>query len=284
MLKYAQTSNYVLQMYLLRHPSSAASHSMALTCASSRNSFQSCLIPLLTHSSSGTRALRPLKHPSRWHGRSPVGRTLSPCKVSRHEESCNKDLISVIFVIAGGYHGRTFGAAAVTKSKTVYSEGTYPLMVMWSFRILSTRLTSLQPGAFATPFPFWHQLGLPPNTGEEELVRLSLYQLDLVLKQQTAPRDTAAIIVEPVLGEGGYVPAPASFLKGLRDVCDKYGILLIVDEVQSGFGRTGKYFNIEYSGVRPDIMTIAKVQWTFGIIRSCHNQLTGCRVLQMGSH
>jgi 4-aminobutyrate aminotransferase len=110
------------------------------------------------------------------------------------------------------------------------------------------------------PFPYWHQLGLPINTSEEELVRLSLYQLDLVLKQQTAPRDTAAIIVEPVLGEGGYVPAPASFLKGLRAVCDKHDILLIVDEVQSGFGRTGKYFNVEYSGVRPDILIIAKVQ------------------------
>ncbi|KAG1752951.1 pyridoxal phosphate-dependent transferase [Suillus lakei] len=147
-----------------------------------------------------------------------------------------------IIAMQGGYHGRTFGAMAVTKSKTVYSEGSFPLM----------------PGVFAIPFPYWHQLGLPINTSEEELVRLSLYQLDLVLKQQTAPRDTAAIIIEPVLGEGGYVPAPVSFLKGLRAVCDKHGILLIVDEVQSGFGRTGKYFNVEYSGVRPDILTIAK--------------------------
>ncbi|KAG1777717.1 pyridoxal phosphate-dependent transferase [Suillus placidus] len=147
-----------------------------------------------------------------------------------------------IIAMQGGYHGRTFGAMAVTKSKTVYSEGFFPLM----------------PGVFAIPFPYWHQLGLPINTSEEELVRFSLYQLDLVLKQQTAPRDTAAIIVEPVLGEGGYVPAPASFLKGLRTVCDKHGILLIVDEVQSGFGRTGKYFNVEYSSVRPDILIIAK--------------------------
>lgn len=88
---------------------------------------------------------------------------------------------------------------------------------------------------------------------------MALHQLDLVLKQETAPRDTAAIILEPVLGEGGYVPAPPAFVQGLREVCDKHGILLIVDEVQSGFGRTGKMFNIEYSGVRPDIMTLAKV-------------------------
>ena len=61
------------------------------------------------------------------------------------------------------------------------------------------------------------------------------------------------------MGEGGYVPAPAEFLQGLREICDKEGILLIIDEVQSGFGRTGKNFSVEYSGVRPDIMTIAKV-------------------------
>jgi len=76
---------------------------------------------------------------------------------------------------------------------------------------------------------------------------------------QTAPSDTAAILIEPVIGEGGYVPAPTSFLQGLQEVCDKHGLLLIFDEVQSGFGRTGKYFATEHSGVRPDMMTIAKV-------------------------
>jgi 4-aminobutyrate aminotransferase len=94
---------------------------------------------------------------------------------------------------------------------------------------------------------------------EDELVRQCLYQLELLLQQQTAPQDTAAVLIEPVLGEGGYVVAPPSFLRGLREICDKNGLLLIVDEVQSGFGRTGKNFSIEYSGVRPDIMTMAKV-------------------------
>lgn len=110
------------------------------------------------------------------------------------------------------------------------------------------------------PFPFWHQFGLPPSTPESTLVAQSLYQLELLLAQQTAPSDTAAIIVEPVLGEGGYVPAPAAFLRGLREVCDKHGILLIADEVQCGFARTGTFFVIEESGVRPDIMVIAKVR------------------------
>ncbi|KZV73342.1 acetylornithine aminotransferase [Peniophora sp. CONT] len=147
-----------------------------------------------------------------------------------------------IISMQGAYHGRTMGAVAVTKSKTGYSEGTHPLM----------------PGVFGTPFPYWHHFLGSPSMNEDELVKQCLYQLELLLQQQTAPKDTAAIIIEPVLGEGGYVPAPASFLRGLREICDKNGILLIVDEVQSGFGRTGKNFFIEYSGVKPDILTMAK--------------------------
>lgn len=100
-----------------------------------------------------------------------------------------------------------------------------------------------------------------PSTDIDTLVAESLYQLELLLAQQSAPQDTAAILVEPVLGEGGYVPAPADFLRGLRKICDKHGILLIIDEVQSGFGRTGKFFAIEYSDVKPDILVIAKVRF-----------------------
>ena len=92
------------------------------------------------------------------------------------------------------------------------------------------------------------------------------------MSQQTAPSDTAAIIVEPVLGEGGYVPAPPQFLQGLREVCDKHGIILIIDEVQCGYGRTGSWFAIEESGVKPDILVIAKVK-SFGV-RHASNKLT----------
>lgn len=147
-----------------------------------------------------------------------------------------------IISMQGGYHGRTYGAMAVTKSKTGYSEGFHPLM----------------PGVYSLPYPFWHQLGMPASTPSSEISAACLSQLSLLLSQQTAPRDTAAILIEPVLGEGGYVPAPPEFLRGLREVCDREGILLIIDEVQCGYGRTGKQFAIEYSGVRPDIMTIAK--------------------------
>lgn len=147
-----------------------------------------------------------------------------------------------VIVMQGGYHGRTFGTMGLTRSKTIYSERVGPLM----------------PGVFVTPFPFWHQMGLPQSTPEEELVRQCLFQLDMVLKQQTTAADTAAILIEPVIGEGGYIPAPASFLQGLRKISDQHGILLIHDEVQCGFGRTGKMFYSEYSGVRPDIMVMAK--------------------------
>lgn len=113
---------------------------------------------------------------------------------------------------------------------------------------------------FTAPFPFWHHFSLPPDTPTSELTSLCLNQLELLLLQQTAPKDTAAIIIEPVIGEGGYVPAPPEFMQGLREICDRENILLIIDEVQSGFLRTGKNFAIEYSGVRPDIMLVAKVR------------------------
>ncbi|KIY49614.1 acetylornithine aminotransferase [Fistulina hepatica ATCC 64428] len=149
-----------------------------------------------------------------------------------------------IVCMQGGYHGRTYGAMAVTKSKTIYSQGVFPIMS----------------GTYVTPFPYWHQMGLPRDTSEEVLVEQCLYQLDLVLTQQTSPQDTAGILIEPVLGEGGYVPAPAALLKGIRERCDKYGIVMIIDEVQSGFATDEyvQYFAIEHSGVVPDVMTIAK--------------------------
>ncbi|KDR78445.1 hypothetical protein GALMADRAFT_1250348 [Galerina marginata CBS 339.88] len=112
-------------------------------------------------------------------------------------------------------------------------------------------------GVFSIPFPYWHQSSgvLPPST---PTTSLSHQQLDLLQAQQTAPSDTDAIFVEPVLGKGGYLPAPPEFLQGLRERCDKHGMMLIVDEVQSGVGRTGAWFAVEESGVRPDIMVIAK--------------------------
>lgn len=137
----------------------------------------------------------------------------------------------------------------MTKSKTIYGAG------------FGTGL----PGVFTTPFPYWHQLGVPVTTSPAELVKSSLYALELLLQQQTAPSDTACIIIEPVLGEGGYFPAPPGYLEGVRAICDRNNLLFIIDEVQTGFGRTGKYFAIEHYDVVPDILVMAKVRHHFFI-------------------
>lgn len=97
------------------------------------------------------------------------------------------------------------------------------------------------------------------GTSEEEIVRLAAFQLDMTLRQQVNPNEVAAFVIEPVQGEGGYVPCPPAFMKHLRTVCDKHGILLIVDEVQTGFMRTGKYFSVEHiPDFKPDALIMAK--------------------------
>ena len=151
-----------------------------------------------------------------------------------------------VIVMQGSYHGRTFGTMAMTRSKTIYGENYAPLM----------------PGVFAAPFPYCAQCSVATHSGGkynfDNCCMDPVLQLELLLKRETAPSDTAAIILEPVLGEGGYVPPPAGYLAKLREICDKNNILLIADEVQSGFGRTGKMFAIEHWGVRPDILVMAK--------------------------
>ncbi|MEI2612758.1 MAG: aminotransferase class III-fold pyridoxal phosphate-dependent enzyme [Candidatus Promineifilaceae bacterium] len=143
-----------------------------------------------------------------------------------------------VIVFQGSFHGRTVGTMSLTTSKTIYRSGYQPLMA----------------GVYVAPFPYAYRLGM----SEEQASSYALEQLHYLLLSQTAPQETAAILIEPVLGEGGYVVPPASFLRGLRQICDEHGILLIFDEVQSGFGRTGKWFALEHSGVLPDIMTVAK--------------------------
>jgi 4-aminobutyrate aminotransferase len=143
-----------------------------------------------------------------------------------------------VIVFSGSFHGRTVGAMSLTTSKTVYRTGFGPL----------------PSGVFVAPFPYAFRLRMT----EAEASEYSLGQLEFLLASQTAPKETAAILVETVLGEGGYVPAPVSFMKGLREICDRYGILMILDEVQCGFGRTGKWFAFEHFHVVPDIIAAAK--------------------------
>ncbi|TDC71893.1 aminotransferase class III-fold pyridoxal phosphate-dependent enzyme [Actinomadura sp. GC306] len=143
-----------------------------------------------------------------------------------------------IVVFHGSFHGRTMGAAALTTAGTKFRAGIGPLM----------------PGAAIAPFPQAYRYGWD----EEEATRFALRELDYLLVTASPASDTAAFIVEPVLGEGGYIPAPPGFLEGLRERADRHGILLIMDEVQTGFGRTGRFWGHEHTAARPDVLITAK--------------------------
>ncbi|GAA1866246.1 aspartate aminotransferase family protein [Actinomadura bangladeshensis] len=143
-----------------------------------------------------------------------------------------------IVVFHGSFHGRTMGAAALTTAGTKFRAGIGPLM----------------PGAAIAPFPQAYRYGWT----EEEATRFALRELDYLLVTASPASDTAAFVVEPVLGEGGYIPAPPAFLEGLRERADRHGILLIMDEVQTGYGRTGRFWGHEHSAARPDVLITAK--------------------------
>lgn len=140
----------------------------------------------------------------------------------------------------GSFHGRTHMCMALTTSKLYYKDMMEPL----------------PPGIFTAPFPYVFRSSTPDNP--EAVVDETFRQIEVLFNQFISPKQVAAFVVEPILGEGGYVVPPDSFLPRLRKLADQHGIMLIIDEVQSGFGRTGKMFASEYVGVEPDIMTIAK--------------------------
>jgi 4-aminobutyrate aminotransferase len=144
-----------------------------------------------------------------------------------------------IIAFRGGFHGRTFGATSVTTSNLNYRTGYEPLL----------------PGVHFAPFP----VAYPDFDGDEEAASTaSTAALESMLASVIAPSRVASILIEPVLGEGGYNPAPRSFLRALRALCDEHGILLIADEVQSGYGRTGAMWAFEHAGIVPDIVCVAK--------------------------
>jgi len=143
-----------------------------------------------------------------------------------------------IIVFQGSFHGRTAQTMAMTTSKYIYRHQYQPLPA----------------GVFVAPFPYAYYYGWD----EETTIDFCLQQIDLLLHSQSKPEETAAIVIEPVLGEGGYIPAPAGFLQELRQLCIQNEILLIVDEVQSGMGRTGKFFAFEHANIEPDVIIMAK--------------------------
>jgi 4-aminobutyrate aminotransferase len=143
-----------------------------------------------------------------------------------------------IIAFLGSFHGRTMGSLALTSSKYTQQAGFFPTM----------------PGVTHVPYPNSYR---PLFAGSDQ-GRAVLDYIRMLFERNVPPQEVAAIVVEPLQGEGGYLVPPDGFLAGLRQICDEHAILLIFDEVQSGVGRTGKMFCAEHSGVKPDIMTVAK--------------------------
>jgi 4-aminobutyrate aminotransferase len=144
-----------------------------------------------------------------------------------------------IIAFRGAFHGRTFGAASVTSSSINYRQGYEPLL----------------PSVYLTPFPNVYRYF---GDDEEAATNGAMGALRTLLGHEIPPTSVAAIIIEPIQGEGGFSPAPVSFLKELRALCDQYGILLICDEIQSGIGRTGNMWAFEHAGIVPDVVCVAK--------------------------
>jgi 4-aminobutyrate aminotransferase len=142
----------------------------------------------------------------------------------------------------GAFHGRTVGAVTFTASKGVYHRGFFPLMN----------------GVTHAPYPDPYRPILISRPGEDYGETVVRYIENEILGRVSPPENVAGILVEPIQGEGGYVVPSPGFFPALRELCDRYGILLIVDEVQSGMGRTGKWWAVEHFGVEPDIVTSAK--------------------------
>ncbi len=143
-----------------------------------------------------------------------------------------------IVVFRGGFHGRTMGAVTYTTSKAKYRQGYHPLL----------------PSVFVTPFPHPYRWGMTKDAADA----LALAELERMFEHEVTPDEIAAFLVEPLQGEGGYYPAGRPFLQALRELADEHGILLVVDEVQTGFGRTGDWFATGRYGVRPDILVMGK--------------------------
>jgi 4-aminobutyrate aminotransferase len=144
-----------------------------------------------------------------------------------------------IIGFVGAFHGRTYGALSLTASKQRYRAGVGPLL----------------PGVHHVEYPYCARCD---RHGGAACCRSTGQELERLFATRVNPAQVAAIVVEPVLGEGGYVVSPAEFLPSLRRMCDAHGILLVADEVQTGFGRTGRSFAVDHTATRPDILCVAK--------------------------
>jgi len=143
-----------------------------------------------------------------------------------------------IIVFRGAFHGRTMGSVTFTTSKAKYREGYHPLL----------------PSVFVTPFPHPYRWGMT----EDEATDMALRELDMLFMHIVTPGEVAAFLIEPIQGEGGYYPAPQRFMNRLAELAEEHGILMIHDEIQTGFGRTGEWFASEHYDSEPDILLMGK--------------------------
>ena len=184
-------------------------------------------------------AVAPMRGPHRFfYGNSGAEAIECALKLARYHTGRQQ-----VIAFLGAFHGRTMGALSLTASKPQQKR----------------RFSPLVPGVTHVRYPYAYR-GCVGGPQEEEAFALGCarYIEEKLFKTILPPEEVAAIFVEPIQGEGGYVPAPANFLRELRGICDRHGILLVVDEVQSGCGRTGKWWAIQESGVEPDIVCMAK--------------------------
>jgi 4-aminobutyrate aminotransferase len=193
----------------------------------------------LTDLATRLSAVAPMPGPHRFfYGNSGAEAIECALKIARYHTG-RQQIISFF----GAFHGRTMGALSLTGSKPQQKR----------------RFAPLVPGVTHVRYPYVYR-GCKGNAQEEEAFSLECarYIEEKLFKTTVAPEEVAAIFIEPIQGEGGFVPAPANFLRELRAICNRHGILLVADEVQSGCGRTGQWWAIEDSGVEPDIVCIAK--------------------------
>ncbi|HEX9638115.1 MAG TPA: acetyl ornithine aminotransferase family protein [Acidobacteriota bacterium] len=182
-------------------------------------------------------AVTPGKEPKRvFYGNSGTEAIEAAIKLARYHTKRDK-----LIAFTGAFHGRTMGSLSLTASKAVQRKG----------------FGSLLAGVFHIPYAYCYRCpyGLNPESCCTECATVLERQL---FKKLVDPEEVAAIVVEPIQGEGGYIPAPKEFLQELQRVCRKYGILLVADEVQSGMGRTGKWWACDHVGLEPDILCVAK--------------------------
>jgi 4-aminobutyrate aminotransferase len=182
-------------------------------------------------------SIAPGKEPKRvYFGNSGAEAIEAAIKLAKYHTKRDK-----LIAFHGAFHGRTVGALSLTASRAVQRKG----------------FGTLLSGVFHTPYPDTYRgtYGIRPEHAAEDCLG---YLENELFRRRVDPEEVAAIFIEPIQGEGGYILAPAEFLQGLQRICRKWGILLVADEVQSGMGRTGQWWAVNHSGIEPDIITAAK--------------------------